>query len=108
MNAETGNRADYGAAAMVLRQIADEGAVDFDLVERIGPQIAQARESRSEIVHRYAHAEFAQPGERGDAFRRLFQENGFGDFNFQPVGRKARADEGVMRRLDHVAALKLD
>src|SRR5262245_47330795 len=48
---EPRNRPDNRNTVGAVRQIADEGAIDLDLVERETPQIAQARIAGTEIVH---------------------------------------------------------
>src|ERR1700694_1721136 len=44
---------------LVVRKIADEGAINLDLVEGKASEIAQRRVAGAEIVHRNAHAELA-------------------------------------------------
>src|SRR5580704_10872131 len=57
--AEPRHRADDGDAIVFLAELADEGAVDLDLVEREAAQIAERRIAGAEIVHADAHAEIA-------------------------------------------------
>src|SRR3984893_3543914 len=57
--AEPRHRADDRDAIVFLAELADEGAVDLDLVEREAAQIAERRIAGAEIVHADAHAEIA-------------------------------------------------
>ena len=55
-------RAHDGARFAIAAEPGDEAAVELDLVEREGPQIAHRGIARTEIVHRDAHAERLQLG----------------------------------------------
>ena len=73
--------------------VADEAAVDLDLVEREALQIAQRGKAGAEIVQRDAHAdgaELMQDGKRGLV---VTDQHGLGDFEFQPVRRQAGGRE---------------
>ena len=66
-SAERDHGLDDGQAVVPAGEIADEGAVDLDLVEGEGAEIAQRRIAGAEIVERDADAEptqFAQRAER--------------------------------------------
>src|SRR3954470_19081900 len=54
------NGADDGPAILFAGKVVDEAAIDLDLVEGEGPQIAQGRVAGAEIVHRDTHAESPQ------------------------------------------------
>ena len=77
------------AAEPSISDVADEAAVDLDLVEREALQIAQRGKAGAEIVERDAHAdgaELMQDGERGLV---VMDQHRLGDFDLQPVGRQA-------------------
>jgi hypothetical protein len=59
------NGADDGPAILFARKVMDETAIDLDLVEGEGPQIAQGRVAGTEIVHRDTHAESPQLPQHG-------------------------------------------
>src|SRR5260221_10657021 len=63
-DAEAPRQADHGLhdgpAILAHQHIADERAVDFDLVEREVPQVGQRRVAGAEIVHRDLHADGAK------------------------------------------------
>jgi hypothetical protein len=54
--AQGGDRPQDRQGAHRRRKLADEGAVDLDLVERESMQIGERRISRAEIIHRNADA----------------------------------------------------
>ena len=54
--AKRGHGANNGAALLTVGQVAHEGLVDLDLVEREAAQIAERRVAGAEVVHRDVHA----------------------------------------------------
>jgi hypothetical protein len=88
--AEADDRADDRLGVGVGAEIAHEGLVDLDLVEREAAQIAQARIAGAEIIHRDPHPERAQRMQRGLYLAALLQQQGFGDLELQPPRRQAR------------------
>ena len=77
--------------SLIVRQLPHEGAIDLDLVEREGAQIAQARIAGAEIVHRDAHAEAAQLMQHREIGVVLGEQHRFGDLELEPLRRRARS-----------------
>jgi hypothetical protein len=83
--------------------VADEAAIDLDLVEREALQIAQRGEAGAEIVERNAHADGAELMQ--DCQRRLVvtDQHRLGDFDLQPArlqsGSRERAHDPQRQRL---------
>jgi hypothetical protein len=78
-------------------EIAHERLIDLDLVERKAPEVTQAGVAGAEIVHRNAHTERAQRVQRRQHLAAFFQQQGLGDFQFQPPRRQA----GLFQRIHH-------
>src|SRR5271168_468169 len=72
----------------IASEVTHKRLVDLDLVERKASEIAEAGITGAEIVHRDAHAERAQRVQRGQHFTALFKQQGFGDFEFEPLCRQ--------------------
>jgi len=66
--------------------IADEAAVDLDLVERELPQVAQAGIASAEIVHGDADAKGLQRCQDAQRILRVVHQGRLGDFQLQAMG----------------------
>ena len=99
--------ADDGLAVLAHQHVADERAVDLDLVEREVPQIGQRRIAGAEIVHRNPHADLAKLMQERERVGLVLQQHGLGDLEVEPAGGKARRRQRVQRQLHEIAALEL-
>src|SRR5215208_3505174 len=86
----------------MLAEAIDEGAVDLDLVEREGAEIAERGIACPEIVHRDTHAESSQLVQGLDRRSFRLQEKRLRQLDVEPVGRQARGcervDDGLQRK----------
>ena len=79
-------------------QVRDKTTVDFDLVEWKTAQIVERGIACAEIVKRDPHPQTAQPVQHIEALRRVFDQHGFCDFQFQP----RRIKPAGRQRADHL------
>jgi len=105
--AEIDDGADDRRRLRIAAEIHHEGAVDLDLVEREGLQIAQRGIARAEIVHRDAHAEPFQPPQQRETTVEILDQHALGDFEFKPVGREPGFEQDRMDEADEVAVHEL-
>ena len=76
-------------------EVAHEGLVDLDLVERKAAQVAQAGIAGAEIVHRDANTERAQRMQGRQHLAALFQKQRLRDLEFQALRRQT----GLLQRI---------
>src|SRR5579884_3496632 len=83
--AETGHGGDDRTRLAFLAEIADEGLIDLDLVERKLSQVIERRVTRAEVVQRDADAEIFQLLHDGECGVALLQEDALGDLDLKPL-----------------------
>ena len=106
-DAEADDRPHDRLRVRIGGEVAHERLIDLDLVERKASQIAQAGIAGAEIVHRYAHAKRTQRVQRGEHLAALFQQQGFGDFELEPLWRQAGLFQRIHHHRQQIAAAKL-
>ncbi len=105
--AERDDRLDDGAGIARRAQRGDEGAVDFEPVEREFLQIAQARIAGAEIVERGRDAKRAQGFELGLGFLRIVDQDAFGHFEHEARCRHAGFGDQRADQIDQTATAHL-
>src|SRR5262249_27891446 len=83
------HRANDGEAVVLAGHIANEGAVDLDLVEWELAQVPERRIAGAEVVERNPDADVAQLVQRRERAVALVQKHGFSDLQLQPGRRYA-------------------
>jgi hypothetical protein len=73
--------------AVAGRHLADEGAVDLELVHRQGLQVRHRGVAGAEVVDRQAHPEGVQAAEHVEGERRVGHDGALGDLEHQPARR---------------------
>ena len=83
-NGRNGNRRVVG----VTPDVGDEGAVDFQVVDREKLEIGKRGIARAKIVDCQGDAHFLESFEYQARFFRLFHDRAFGDLDFQQMRRQ--------------------
>ena len=93
-----------GRVVAAVGQGGDEGAVDFQRIDRESAQVDQRRIAGPEIIDRDAHPELAEPHENACDRLGIAHQARFGDLDFQPVGGEPR---GGKRRFEYFGEVRL-
>src|SRR6516165_10236326 len=106
LHAEAATEADDGmndgCGIGGLLDRAHETRIDLELVERKTPQIKQARIAGAEIIERKTHADAFEPQHREFRALEIAEQRAFGEFEFEPVGRKAGLAENALDRVNEI------
>src|SRR6266540_6026451 len=96
-----------GGVIGIARDVAHEGLVDLDPVNREAFQVVERRVSRAEIVHRETQTEILQVPERRDRKLGVLHGIGFRDLEVERRWRKIRLLQGFGDLEDQVSLLEL-
>ena len=102
------DRLHDGFRLRVTFHVADETAVDLDLVEWKAAQVAQAGIAGAEIVHRQAYAELLELRQDLKRLLLVIDKNGFSDLQFQPFRRQPGAKKHLRDRGNKARVVELD
>src|SRR5215469_3030463 len=97
---------DRGCVGRIL-DIADEAAVDLELVERERAQIEQARIAGTEVIEREAHPQRFELLHRRGGILDVADERAFGELELKPCGRKPSFSQDALDDGDEVWTAEL-